>query len=155
MRESFRSRPALTRREVLRVGATAFGMSLPALLRAGTDRPRAKSVVFLYLSGGPSQLDMWDLKPDAPEAVRGTFRPIRTAVPGTLISEHLPRMARLADRYTIVRSMSHEDTNHVSATYRLMTGGRLVRPVIQASTMARNDRPHLGAVLAQQLGPRT
>jgi hypothetical protein len=97
---------------------------------------------------------MWDLKPDAPEEIRGTFRPIHTNVPGIDICEHLPRMARLADKYTIVRSMSHDDTNHVSATYWLMTGGRLVRPVIQASGMARNDRPHLGAVLAQQLGPR-
>jgi hypothetical protein len=133
-------------------------MTLPALLRAESGRPtpaRAKSVLFLCLSGGPSQLDTWDPKPDAPAEVRGTFRPIRTSVPGVFVSEHLPRMARVANRFTIIRSMSHDDTNHVSATYRLMTGGRLVRPVIQASTMARNDRPHLGAVLAQQLGPRT
>jgi hypothetical protein len=97
---------------------------------------------------------MWDLKPDAPEEIRGTFKPIRTNVPGIDVSEHLPRMARLADKYTIVRSISHNDTNHVSANYWLLTGGRLVRPVFQASGMARNDRPHLGAILARQLGPR-
>jgi uncharacterized protein (DUF1501 family) len=144
-----------TRREVLRVGATALGLTLPNLLRARTaPAARARSVVILFLSGGPSQLDMWDLKPDAPQEIRGTFRPIATNVPGTRVCEHLPRMARLADKYTIVRSMSHDDTNHPSATYWMMTGGRLSRPVIQASGMARNDRPHLGAVLARFLGPR-
>lgn len=150
--------PRLTRRQALRVGTAAFGLALPGLLRADARRvvgqPRAKSVVILYLSGGPSQLDMWDPKPNAPEEIRGTFRPIRTPVPGIQVSEHLPQMASLADKYTIIRSMSHDDTNHVSATYWMMTGGRLVRPVIQASTMARNDRPHVGAILARQLGPR-
>jgi uncharacterized protein (DUF1501 family) len=149
-----------TRRDVLRLG-TAFGLTLPALLHAETARrearlpgSRAKAVVILFLSGGPSQLDMWDLKPDAPAEVRGSFRPVATNVPGIQVCEHLPRMARVADRYTIVRSMSHEDTNHPSATYWMMTGGRLARPVIQASSMSRNDRPHLGAILAQRLGPR-
>jgi Protein of unknown function (DUF1501) len=154
-------RSSMTRRDVLRIGAGAFGLTLPALLHADTTgqahqapKARAKSVIVLYLSGGPSQLDMWDLKPDAPEEIRGTFRPIRTNVASIHVCEHLPRMARLADKYTIVRSMSHHDTDHVSATYWLMTGGRLTRPVIQASGMARNDRPHLGAILAQQLGSR-
>jgi hypothetical protein len=147
------------RREVLRVGAAAFGLSLSGLLRhesARAARPasRARSVVVLYLSGGPSQLDMWDPKPQAPVEVRGTFRPIRTSVPGTHLGEHLPRMARLAHRYTIVRSMSHPDTNHVSATYWTMTGTRLNRPVIQRSGMARNDHPHPGAVAARELGAR-
>jgi uncharacterized protein (DUF1501 family) len=148
------------RRDVLRVGAAAFGLSLPSLLRleqARANRParaRAKSVVVLYLSGGPSQLDMFDPKPDAPEEVRGTFRAIRTRVPGTLLSEHLPRMARLADKYTIVRSMSHPDTNHVTATYLTMTGTRLLRSVVQRSTMARNDHPHIGAVVSRELGAR-
>jgi hypothetical protein len=113
--------------------------------------PRARSVVILYLSGGPSQLDTWDLKPDAPEEIRGTFRPIRTSVPGIQVCEHLPHMARLAQRYTIVRSMSHADTNHVSATYWTMTGSRLTRSVIQRSGMARNDHPHPGSVAAREL----
>jgi hypothetical protein len=150
-----------SRRDVLRVGAAAFGLNLPALLHAETaertsrvGRAKARSVIVLYLSGGPSQLDTWDLKPDAPAEIRGTFRPIRTNVPGIHVCEHLPRMARLANRCTIVRSMSHDDTNHVSATFRVMTGGRLARPVIQASGMSRNDRPHLGAVLASRLGAR-
>src|SRR5262249_29000804 len=128
----------MTRRDVLRIGAAGCGLALPALLHADaqrTTKPRAKSVVFLYLSGGPSQLDMWDPKPDAPAEIRGPFKPIRTSVVGTHITEHLPHMAKLAHKYTIIRSMSHNDTNHVSATYWAMTGGRLLRPVVQASSM--------------------
>src|SRR5437879_4997847 len=88
----------LTRREVLRVGALGFGgLSLPGLLRsreakAGENRSqrssKARSVIILFLSGGPSQLDMWDLKPEAPEEVRGTFRPIATDVAGIQVCEH-------------------------------------------------------------------
>src|SRR4051794_14484217 len=92
----------LSRREALRLGAVGLGgMTLPDLLRleaaAGpTSRRRARSVIMLFLSGGPSHLDMFDLKPDAPEEVRGTFRPIDTTVPGIRIGEHLPRLARMA-----------------------------------------------------------
>jgi len=148
----------ITRREVLRVGTAAFGLNLAGLLRAETAprqrSVRARSEIILYLSGGPSQLDMFDLKPDAPEEIRGTFKPIRTSVPGIHLCEHLPRTAQIAQHCTLVRSMSHNNTDHVSATYWLMTGGRLLRSVIQASGMARNDRPHLGAVLARELGSR-
>ncbi|MCZ6792030.1 MAG: DUF1501 domain-containing protein [Planctomycetota bacterium] len=146
----------LTRREALSVGAAAFGLSLPALLRAQSAAPpgtktqsRARSVIILYLNGGPSQLDMWDLKPEAPREIRGTFRPIRTNVPGTHISEHMPRMARLADRYTIVRSMSHDESEHLRAGYWVMTGGRLLRPITAFSGMQRGDRPHMGAIVSQ------
>jgi uncharacterized protein (DUF1501 family) len=148
----------LTRRDALRLGAAAFGLSLPKLLAgralAGDSAaPQARSVIVLFLSGGPSQLDMFDPKPEAPEEVRGTFRPIATSIPGTQICEHLPRMARLADKYTIIRSMSHDETDHVRATYWAMTGSRVVRRVVQSSTLAREDRPHLGAVVAKVLGP--
>src|SRR5438874_5735667 len=152
----------LTRREVLRVGALGFGgLTLPGLLRLREARavenrsprsPKARSVIILFLSGGPSQLDMWDMKPEAPEAVRGTFRPIATDVAGIQICEHMPRMARLASRYTIVRSMSHAEADHLRAGYWVMTGGRLQRPVVQASGMSRADRPHVGAALSKFLG---
>jgi hypothetical protein len=95
---------------------------------------------------------MWDMKPEAPEEVRGTFLPIATDVAGIHICEHLPRMARLAGRYTIVRSMSHDEAEHLRAGYWVMTGGRLQRPVVQASGMSREDRPHVGAVIAKSLG---
>jgi hypothetical protein len=151
----------LTRREVMRVGAIGLGgLSLPHLLGAsrasassGSTRPdpHARSVVILYLSGGPSQLDMWDMKPQAPLEIRGTFRPIDTRVPGIQICEHMPRMARVADKYTIVRSMSHGEAEHLRAGYWVMTGAPLPRPVVQASGMLREDRPHAGAVLSRYL----
>ncbi len=149
-----------SRRQMLQSGFAAFGLQLPKLLwaehqrqkAAAGERPRAKSVIVLYLSGGPSQLDMWDMKPAAPEEIRGTFRPIATSVPGVHICEHLPRMARVADKFTIVRSMSHGEADHLKAGYWVLTGGQLLRPVVQASGMQRNDRPHLGALIAQQLG---
>src|SRR5262245_31868301 len=106
----------LTRREVLRAGAIGLGgLTLPGLLQlqsaaraaAGSGRGMAKSVILLFLSAGPSHLDMWDLKPDAPEEIRGTFRPIDTRAPGIRISEHLPRLASLADKFTLLRSMQH------------------------------------------------
>jgi hypothetical protein len=152
----------LTRREVLRVGALGFGgLTLPGLFglcearaaaRRSKPRAKARSVIILYLSGGPSQLDMWDLKPEAPEEVRGTFRPVDTNVPGIQVCEHMPRMARLADRYTIVRSMSHDEGDHLRAGYYAMTGGRLLRRVVQASGMSRDDRPHVGAAISRFLG---
>jgi len=155
----------LTRREVMRVGALGFGgLTLPGLFRLGEAKasedqfkrsPKARSVIILFLSGGPSQLDMWDLKPEAPEQIRGTFRPIRTNVAGIQICEHMPRMARLADRYTIVRSMSHTEADHLRAGYSAMTGGQLLRPVVQASGMSREDRPHVGAAVSKFLSGRS
>ena len=140
-----------TRRDIC-VGAGAFGLSLPTLLRADQQsRPkvRARSVVILYLNGGPSQLDMWDMKPEAAEEIRGTFRPVSTNVPGIQVCEHLPRMARIADRYTIVRSMCHRETDHLRAGYWVMTGGRLSRPIDSFSGMLRTDHPHLGGVVSK------
>src|SRR5262249_59992329 len=84
--------------------------------------PPVKSCVLFLLHGGPSQLDVWDLKPEAPAEVRGEFKPVATSVPGVRITEHLPRLARLADRFTIVRSMTHTAVNHNTATYFLTTG---------------------------------
>ncbi len=150
----------LTRRELLRAGAVSLGgLTLPGLLRlehaaaAAGRRARARSVVLLFLSGGPSQLDMWDLKPEAPEEIRGTFKPIATNVPGIRVSEHLPRLARLADKYAIVRSMSHGDANHPAASYWMMVGSPIGRKAPQVVTMSREDRPHPGSVVAKLLRP--
>ena len=149
----------MTRRDWLRVGALGVGsLTLPNLLRfeASADAPRrvrARSVIMLFLSGGPSHLDMWDLKPDAPEEIRGTFRPISTRVPGIQISEHLPRMAGVMDKCAIVRSMQHASGNHPAATYWMMIGSPMARLAPQVVTMSREDRPHPGAVATQLLPP--
>src|SRR4051812_18015391 len=94
-----------TRRQLLRLGGLgALGLSLPDLLQARSPavrsevRPRAKSCIFVVQYGGASQIDTWDPKPDAPEQIRGPYRPIATSVPGTRMSDMLPRLARLADR---------------------------------------------------------
>ena len=107
---------------------------------------RAKSVVLVFANGGQSQIDMWDPKPNAPLDVRGAFQPIATSVPGVHFTEHMPRIARVADRFTVVRSMSHEDLDHGSAAYLCLTG------VYHAKRSANpppspNDLPTYGAIL--------
>jgi hypothetical protein len=82
----------------------------------------AKSVILVFLTGAPSHLDMFDPKPDAPDGIRGEFRPIATRVPGLLISEHLPRLAARSDKYAVVRSLSHRENNHLVATHHVLTG---------------------------------
>src|SRR5262245_38308708 len=105
---------AVTRREWLRLGGLA-GLGLAALRSPAAPRPaspgfgKARSVLVVYASGGQSQLDTWDPKPGAPAEVRGAFNPIKTSVPGALVCEHLPRVARLAHLYTLLRSVSHDD----------------------------------------------
>ncbi len=121
------ARTSLTRRHLLQAGGLGFlGLSLPDALRAA-ERPanrkaRAKAVIFLHQFGGPSQIDTFDVKPNAPEAIRGEFKPIATRVPGVLISDRLPRTARVMDKVTLVRSMRHPMKNHNSATYYSLTG---------------------------------
>jgi hypothetical protein len=139
------------RRALLRLGGLGMlGLSLPQLLRAdaaGGTKPIAKSCVLFLLHGGPSQLDVWDLKPAAPPEIRGEFKPIATSVPGIQITEHLPRLAKLAHRYTIVRSMTHTAINHNTATYIVTTGQPPPRDLI-AFTPTENDAPHLGALVS-------
>ncbi|HEY2839524.1 MAG TPA: DUF1501 domain-containing protein [Pirellulales bacterium] len=106
----------LSRRNFLRIGALgAAGITLPDLLRAeaaGSGRKRPKSVILIYLVGGPPHLDMFDLKPNAPREVAGPFRPIKTNVPGVEICEHMPRLARMMDRLTVVRSIVDCQADH-------------------------------------------
>lgn len=139
-----------SRRRWLQIGGLgAFGLSLPGLLRADGRRPRSpiRSCVLFLLHGGPSQLDIWDMKPDAPAEVRGEFKPIATSVPGIRITEHLPLVGRQAHRLTIVRSMTHAQVNHNAATYLVTTGSPPPREQI-ALTPTENDFPHLGAQVA-------
>jgi hypothetical protein len=103
--------------------------------------------VLFLLHGGPSQLDIWDMKPAAPAEVRGVFSPTATSVPGMQITEHLPRLARQAHRFSIVRSMTHSALNHNAATYLVTTGNTPPREQI-AFTPTENDFPHLGAQVA-------
>ncbi len=117
------------RRDFLRLGLLgATGLSLPGYLRmadAGEVQPgRATSAIFINLGGGPSHMDTFDLKPDAPSEFRGEFKPIATNVPGIEISEHLPRLARCADKFALLRGVSHSLAAHEFGTKYLNTGNR-------------------------------
>jgi hypothetical protein len=117
---------ALTRRDLLQVGGLGLlGLGLPSFLRAAErsgGKARAKSVIFLHQFGGPSHVDTFDMKPHAPEAIRGEFKPIATTAPGIQVCERLPGMARVANKFALVRSMTHTSKNHNSATYYSLTG---------------------------------
>lgn len=146
-----RRQPGLTRRAWLQLGAFgACGFSLPQLLHAQaehTSSPSAHSCVLFLLHGGPSQLDIWDMKPNVPVEIRGEFQPIATNVPGIRIVEHLPLLASMTHRFTIVRSMTHSSIFHNTATSLVMTGHTPLSDVL-AFTPSENDPPHLGAQLA-------
>lgn len=144
-----------SRRELLRAGSVGLlGLSLPELL-AGRARlahgaageasfGRAKSCILLFMWGGPAHQDTWDLKPAAPVEVRGEFQPISTVVPGIQIGEHFPRLAQRVDRLAIVRSMTHTNVDHTTATHFLLTG----QPPPPSNDLA-HDWPSLGSVLAR------
>ena len=119
----------ITRRELIQVGYSGLlGMGLGSLLgrdaRAAGAGPkaRAKSVILIFQTGAPSHIDTLDMKPDAPVEIRGTFRPIETNAPGVTICEHLPALAALADRFAIVRSMTHGLPSHEHATHMMLAG---------------------------------
>jgi uncharacterized protein (DUF1501 family) len=111
----------LPRRSFLRTGA--MGMTLANLLRVqAAAHSSGKSMIVLWLWGGPSHLETFDMKPEAPTDYRGEFRPIATNVPGIEICEHLPHLAKMADRFSLVRSLNHDSPGHVNSTHTLVTG---------------------------------
>src|SRR5436309_6278640 len=137
----------VSRRGFLRVGA-AGGLALPALLRAGEGarhRPRAKSVILVYLGGGLSHHDSFDPKPDAPAEVRGKYKTIDTVVPGLRVTDMVPRMARVMNRLTLVRSGAHNNDHHETATNWVLSG---------RFGSAFGDFPAIGAVVAHETGFR-
>ena len=140
----------LSRREFLRVGALGgMGLGLPDLLAAQAPgkATRADSCIIIFLNGGPSHLDMWDMKPDAPSEIRSPFQSIPTTVPGVHFCEYLPRLARQMHRCTLVRSMNHSVNNsHAAAVYAALTGHDRGE---QGGGAKPDDHPNLGAVLAK------
>ncbi len=164
--QSRRPCDGVSRRDFLRVGGLgSLGLSLPTLLRAASANTpsatrtfgKARRCVFLFLTGGPPQLDTWDLKPAAPERIRGEFKPIATNVPGIQIGELFPKIAHHADKLCIVRSVTHHDTVHTSAGYTMLTGSP--HPSANSGS-AKNikpgpsDLPHVGSLLAKVRPPR-
>ncbi|HUR53414.1 MAG TPA: DUF1501 domain-containing protein [Gemmataceae bacterium] len=139
-----------SRRSLLKVGALAIGgLTLPNLLRLRAAQPSSsirKSVILIWQAGGPSHIDMYDLKPDAPAEVRGEFRPIATNVPGILIGEHLPRQARVMDKLAVLRSAFHTNAGHGMGSQWMQTGYQ--------ATIEVNDNiyPSTGSVVARMKG---
>ena len=155
-----------SRREFLRLGGAGIvGVSLADILRLQAEQApgagpaagmakngwgKAKSVIILYLQGGPSHIDIWDPKPDAPSNVRGDFKPIRTKVPGTFLSEVMPKLAQQIDKATLIRSMSYTPVglfNHTAAIYQIMTGYTTdkVSPSGQLEPPNAKDFPNFGS----------
>src|SRR5262245_10990597 len=161
MAQHMRHHGFLSRRELLRVGgAGVMGLSLARLLAAADSHgpsaapaqalaPRADSLIILMLNGGPSHLDMWDMKPAAPDNIRGEFKPIASSLPDVPVCEHLPKLAQQMHRVALVRSMNHSVNNaHALAVYTAMTGddrGDANKIVGNASS----DHPAPGAMLAR------
>jgi uncharacterized protein (DUF1501 family) len=130
----------LTRRELLRAGgaglisASFAACSLPmARVVASQSRPPAEAVILLWMDGGPSHLDTFDPKPEAPSSIRGEFRAIRTSGPDVQICDLLPQMARVMDKVTLVRSLCHQHHSHEGACHALLTGRSLDAGVVQPS----------------------
>lgn len=149
--------PRISRRQMLQVGAaSAIGLSLPRLLQArsapAASQPHADACIVIFLNGGPSHLDMWDMKPNGPAEIRGEFKPISTTVPGVQLSEHLPRLARQLHHCALLRSVHHSVNNaHAAAVYAALTGhdrgeaGGGAKPT---------DNPSIGSVMTMLRPPR-
>lgn len=150
----------LSRRQLLRVGSIGLGgMTLPKLLSAQPSaaniRPRAKSVIVLFHSGGLPQHETWDPKPDAPREVRGEFGAIQTSTPGLLAGELMPKMAALAGKLAVIRAMVTGDSAHSTSGYQMMTGVPHV-PLSRENSLPGkpNDSPSLPAIVNNLRAPR-
>lgn len=161
-----RSQQGLSRREMLTVGGLGFTGLLwsdwltARAARTANTRPangsfgKAKSCILIFNYGGPSHLDTFDLKPDAPAEIRGEFQPIATSVPGVSIGEHLPRLARMANHYAILRSVNHIDNDHAVGAYLALTGypHPRSRPLGIEPPASPQDLPSLGSVVSKLRG---
>src|ERR1700677_511617 len=150
----------VTRRDFIHLGSAGLfgmGLSLPQLLQAqqrsaANDR-REVSLIFLFLHGGLSTIDTWDMKPNAAAEFRGEFRPMQTNVTGIQTCEHLPRLAQQMDKFSLIRSFHHHNSDHGAADHYMLTGyfpGAGFNP----SVSPNNQRPALGSIIARKLGPR-
>ncbi len=147
------------RRDMLRIGAVGLfggGLTLHNLLAAQARESTADngvSVIYVFLKGGLSTIDTFDMKPDAPAEFRGEFNPIRTNVPGIEIGEHLPRTAQQMDKFSLIRSFAHPNSSHGHADHYMLTGYHPT-PRFNPNISPNNERPAFGAIITRELGPR-
>jgi hypothetical protein len=142
---------------MLQIGSIgALNLGLPRLLaadeRRSADTPPADACILVFLNGGPSHLDTWDMKPELPKEMRSEFQPLATSVPGVRVCEHLPRLARLMDHCTLVRSVHHDQVAHAPAVYTALTG---VRTNVRAGIVGAKatDHPAVGSVVGRHRPP--
>jgi hypothetical protein len=148
----------MSRRHVLRLGGAGLlsSLSLPRLLESEAKglaaTAKAKACIFIFLEGGPPQQDMWDPKPEQPEEIRGPFSTISTSVPGTTFTEHCRECAKIAHKFSVVRSHSHADNGHMTGYYYVMTGRRPPFADGEHPIPTNEHLPSLGAIVAKELG---
>jgi len=141
-------RHTISRRTFLRAGTLALGgLSMPELLAARPATSPDTAVILFWMWGGPSQFETFDPKPDAPEGIRGPFRPISTSVPGIQICELFPRIARQADRFALVRSLHHQLPNHNDGSIEVLTGKTPARPDPTSTNVS--EHPDFGMIAAE------
>src|SRR5579871_2036973 len=149
--ETMHTCDGISRREFLQIGSAGFlGLTLPGLFAAQAARgdryvDNEMLLILVFLWGGPPHQDTFDMKPDGPDVVRGQFKPIPTNVPGIQICEHLPMLAHMADKYTIIRSATHDQSIHAQAAHYTLTGNKLG---------PGREGPNMGAVVNKFLPQR-
>jgi uncharacterized protein (DUF1501 family) len=162
VRNRYRYCDGIARRDFLRLGTASWfglGLTLPRLLelqaRAEADAKSTRDValIFVFLHGGLSTIDSWDLKPQAPAEFRGEFKPIATNVPGIQIGEHLPRTARQMDKFSLIRSFRHHNSDHGPADHYMLTG-YFPQAGFNPGLKPNNQRPAHGSIIARRLGPK-
>ncbi len=145
--------PRFTRRTVLQAGVSGLAgltgtANADALATSVQQRAHAKACIFLFMWGGPSQLDTLDMKPNAPVEIRGEFKPVSTVVPGVQICEHFQQLSQRTDQVAIIRSLGHNDPAHLSSAHATLTGHfARVRPS-DAEPPNEADTPHIGSVIS-------
>ncbi len=151
----------IPRRDLLRIGVAGLfggGLTLPKLLAAEQHADRSAkdngvSLIIVFLEGGLSTIDTFDMKPHAPAEFRGDFDPIATNVSGIEVCEHLPRTAQQMDKFSLIRSFAHRNSNHGQADHYMLTGYH-PSATFNANLTPNNQRPAHGSIIARQLGPR-
>src|SRR5262245_5158840 len=148
----------VTRRDAIRVGtASLFGsaIGLPQLLRAadGAKPKKDVSLIFVFLHGGQSHLDTFDLKPDAPAEFRGEFNPMQTKIPGLLMCDLLPKVAKEVEKFSLVRSFRHHNSDHGPADHYILTG-YFPTAGFNPTMAPNNQKPCVGSVVSKKLGPK-
>jgi hypothetical protein len=147
----------LSRRSFLQIGVAGMAsVGLPQILRAReesatkTGSKKNTSVILIWLDGGPSHMDLYDMKPDAPKEYRGIWKPVRTKVPGFDVTELFPRQAKVADKFSMVRSLHHDTGDHFAGGHRMLTA----KDMGVSGAKTETAFPSIGAIVAREVGPR-